>query len=122
MIMVLPTMYRATQNPDTPNLPFAQTTSPTMFRDMQNPDTPNLPFAQKKPRSVFNKKVNTQIVQPPIDYSKHGCSCPNCQKGKGECSIRCAKCNAWDLGCEASCGIDKFITQKIPQKQLSKQL
>jgi hypothetical protein len=44
--MVLPTMYRATQNPDTPNLPFAQTTSPTMFRDMQNPDTPNLPFAQ----------------------------------------------------------------------------
>ena len=46
MIMVLPTMYRATQNPDTPNLPFAQTTSPTMFRDMQNPDTPNLPFAQ----------------------------------------------------------------------------
>ena len=44
--MVLPTMYRATQNRDTPNLPFAQTTSPTMFRDMQNPDTPNLPFAQ----------------------------------------------------------------------------
>ena len=44
--MVLPTMYRATQNPDTPNLPFAQTTSPTMFRDMQNPDTPNLPFSQ----------------------------------------------------------------------------
>ena len=46
MSMVLPTMYRATQNRDTPNLPFAQTTSPTMFRDMQNPDTPNLPFAQ----------------------------------------------------------------------------
>ena len=46
MIMVLPTMYRATQNPDTPNLPFAQTTLPTMFRDMQNLDTPNLPFAQ----------------------------------------------------------------------------
>ena len=46
MIMVLPTMYRATQNPDTPNLPFAQSLSSTMYRDMQNPDTPNLPFAQ----------------------------------------------------------------------------
>ena len=44
--MVLPTMYRATQNPDTPNLPFAQSLSSTMYRDMQNPDTPNLPFAQ----------------------------------------------------------------------------
>ena len=48
MIMVLPTMYRDMQNPDTPNLPFAQTTSPTMFRDNQNPDTPNLPFAQTR--------------------------------------------------------------------------
>ena len=38
-------MYRATQNPDTPNLPFAQ----TMYRDMQNDDTPNLPFAQGRP-------------------------------------------------------------------------
>ena len=45
--MVLPTMYRATQNPDTPNLPFAQSLSPTMFRDNQNPNEPNLPFAQK---------------------------------------------------------------------------
>ena len=49
--MVLPTMYRETQNPDTPNLPFAQSLSPTMFRDMQNPDTPNLPFAQSDNRS-----------------------------------------------------------------------
>ena len=35
-------MYRAMQNPDTPNLPFAQ-----MYRVMQNPDTPDLPFAQR---------------------------------------------------------------------------
>ena len=34
-------MYRSMQNPDTPNLPFAQT-----YRVMQNPDTPDLPFAQ----------------------------------------------------------------------------
>ena len=34
------------QNPDQPNLPFAQRTNATMFRDMQNPDQPNLPFAQ----------------------------------------------------------------------------
>jgi len=40
------TMYRATQNPDTPDLPFAQPLLSTMFRDMQNPDTPNLPFSQ----------------------------------------------------------------------------
>lgn len=39
-------MFRATQNPNEPNLPFAQSLSPTMFRDMQNPDTPNLPFSQ----------------------------------------------------------------------------
>ena len=51
MIMVLPTMYRATQNPDTPNLPFAQSTYPIMFRDMQNPDTPNLPFSQSNNRA-----------------------------------------------------------------------
>ena len=37
--------FRATQNPDTPNLPFAQRLSIT-FRDMQNPDEPDLPFAQ----------------------------------------------------------------------------
>ena len=35
-------MFRAMQNPDTPNLPFAQ-----MYRVMQNPDTPDLPFAQR---------------------------------------------------------------------------
>ena len=40
------TMFRATQNPDTPDLPFAQPLLPTMFRDMQNSDTPDLPFAQ----------------------------------------------------------------------------
>jgi hypothetical protein len=51
MIMVLPTMYRDTQNRYEPNLPFAQSLSPTMFRDNQNPDTPNLPFAQSDNRS-----------------------------------------------------------------------
>ena len=72
MIMVLPTMYRATQNLDTPNLPFAQTTSPTMYRDMQNPDTPNLPFAQtsyslrggtqKYPTGGWNTGIDEQVV------------------------------------------------------------
>ena len=44
--MITMTMYRATQNSDTPDLPFAQPLLPTMFRDMQNSDTPDLPFAQ----------------------------------------------------------------------------
>ena len=39
-------MYRAMQNPDTPNLPFAQLLLPIMYRDMENEDTPNLPFSQ----------------------------------------------------------------------------
>ena len=38
--------FRDMQNPDEPNLPFAQSLLPTMFRDMQNPDEPDLPFAQ----------------------------------------------------------------------------
>jgi len=59
MIMVLPTMFRATQNPDTPNLPFAQSLSPTMFRDNQNPNEPNLPFSQS-PRG--EKKYQVSIV------------------------------------------------------------
>ena len=60
MIMVLPTMYRATQNRYEPNLSFAQSLSPTMFRDNQNPDTPNLPFAQRvNPRDTTT--VNTQV-------------------------------------------------------------
>ena len=37
--------FRDMQNPDEPNLPFAQEMSIT-FRDMQNPDEPDLPFAQ----------------------------------------------------------------------------
>ena len=59
MIMVLPTMFRATQNPDTPNLPFAQSLSPLMFRDNQNPNEPNLPFSQS-PRG--EKKYQVSIV------------------------------------------------------------
>ena len=79
MIMVLPTMYRATQNRDTPNLPFAQTTSPTMYRDMQNPDTPNLPFAQtsyslrggtqKYPTGGWNTGIDEQVVTLPSTSS-----------------------------------------------------
>ena len=48
MIMVLPTMFRATQNRNEPNLSFAQSLSPTMFRDNQNPNEPNLPFSQSR--------------------------------------------------------------------------
>ena len=39
-----PTMFRDMQNPDTPDLPFAQARFSTMYRDMQNPATPNFPF------------------------------------------------------------------------------
>ena len=64
MIMVLPIMFRATQNPDTPNLPFAQSLSPTMFRDNQNPDTPNLPFAQidNRARLCYNVTFSNGVV------------------------------------------------------------
>ena len=53
-------MYRAMQNPDTPNLPFAQSLLPTMYRDMENEDTPNLPFAQGRPSKYvyYNYIVN----------------------------------------------------------------
>ena len=44
MIMVLPTMYRATQNPDTPNLPFAQSRSGSLkYRPPTPPITPPTP-------------------------------------------------------------------------------
>ena len=59
MIMVLPTMFRDTQNRYEPNLPFAQIVSPTMFRDNQNPNEPNLPFSQS-PRG--EKKYQVSIV------------------------------------------------------------
>ena len=59
MIMVLPTMFRDTQNRYEPNLPFAQSLSPTMFRDNQNPNEPNLPFSQS-PRG--EKKYQVSIV------------------------------------------------------------
>jgi len=49
------TMYRATQNPDTPDLPFAQSILPTMYRDTQNPDTPDLPFAQTMALSTLSR-------------------------------------------------------------------
>ena len=65
-------MFREMQNPDTPNLPFAQTRFSTMYRDMQNPDTPNLPFAQtsyslrggtqKYPTGGWNTGIDEQVV------------------------------------------------------------
>ena len=69
--------FRAMQNPDEPDLPFAQSLLPTMFRDMQNPDEPDLPFAQSARPSgkyvyyeyivngdswVYGKKVNEKVV------------------------------------------------------------
>ena len=41
---------RDMQNPDEPNLPFAQSLT---NRDMQNPDEPNLPFAQRPSKFVY---------------------------------------------------------------------
>jgi len=41
---------RDMQNPDEPNLPFAQSLT---NRDMQNPDEPNLPFAQRPSKYVY---------------------------------------------------------------------
>ena len=40
--------YRATQNPDTPNLPFAQVRYNPMWSGTINPDRPDLPFAQSR--------------------------------------------------------------------------
>ena len=57
MIMALPTMFRATQNRNEPNLSFAQSLSPTMFRDNQNPNEPNLPFSQS-PRGQQTYRVS----------------------------------------------------------------
>jgi len=62
--MVLPTMFRATQNPDTPNLPFAQSLSPTMFRDNQNPNEPNLPFSQTRRQESHDYMVKGDIPFP----------------------------------------------------------
>ena len=64
MIMVLPTMYRATQNPDTPNLPFAQSLSPLMFRDNQNPNEPNLPFSQTRRQESHDYMVKGDVAFP----------------------------------------------------------
>ena len=68
---------------------------------------------QKKPKSVFNKSIDNSIVIPTRDYTKHGCSCPNCKNGIGECSDKCSECNAWDLGCEANCGIEGIQTDVV---------
>lgn len=64
MIMVLPTMFRDTQNRYEPNLPFAQSLSPLMFRDNQNPDTPNLPFSQTRRQESHDYMVKGDIPFP----------------------------------------------------------
>ena len=64
MIMVLPTMFRDTQNRNEPNLPFAQSLSPTMFRDMQNPNAPNLPFSQTRRQESHDYMVKGDIPFP----------------------------------------------------------
>ena len=68
-----PTMFRDMQNPDTPDLPFAQARFSTMYRDMQNPDTPNLPFAQT---------TNGCLTCPPLQLSLALCNCPIGNGGK----------------------------------------
>ena len=65
--MIKMTMYRATQNPDTPDLPFAQSILPTMYRDTQNPDTPDLPFAQTMSLSTLSRGRQTYC-----DYNVSG--------------------------------------------------
>jgi len=45
---------RDMQNPDEPNLPFAQSLT---NRDMQNPDEPNLPFAQRPSKFVYHDYI-----------------------------------------------------------------
>ncbi len=50
---------------------------------------------------------------PPEPIDKHGCECENCKNGIGQCSDKCSKCNTWDLGCEALCGVTGVITDPI---------
>ena len=57
--------YRATQNPDTPNLPFAQVQYNPMWSGTINPDRPDLPFAQTSYAS--NRARNVYVV-----YWKNG--------------------------------------------------
>ena len=42
---------------------------------------------------------------PPEPIDKNGCECEACKNGIGQCSDKCGKCDAWDLGCEATCGL-----------------
>ena len=57
--------YRATQNPDTPNLPFAQVRYNPMWSGTINPDRPDLPFAQTSYAS--NRARNVYVI-----YWKNG--------------------------------------------------
>jgi len=53
--------YRATQNPDTPNLPFAQVRYNPMWSGTINPDRPDLPFAQTS-YATSNRARNVYVV------------------------------------------------------------
>ena len=54
--------YRAMQNPDTPNLPFAQVENSPMWSGTINPDRPDLPFAQNNLFSSSNRAKGVYIV------------------------------------------------------------
>jgi len=65
-------MYRATQNPDTPDLPFAQSILPTMYRDTQNPDTPDLPFAQTMSFATLSRSSRPNPQHTRYEYIVNG--------------------------------------------------
>jgi len=46
------------------------------------------------------------------ELDKHGCECDACKSGTGQCSDKCGKCDAWDIGCEAGCATEG-ITEGI---------
>ena len=43
------------------------------------------------------------------ELDKHGCECDACKNGTGQCSDKCGKCDAWDIGCEAGCVTEDII-------------
>lgn len=66
------TMYRATQNPNEPDLPFAQSILPTMYRDTQNPDTPDLPFAQSMSLATLSRSSRPNPQHTRYEYIVNG--------------------------------------------------
>ena len=117
-VIISMSMYRAMQNPDTPNLPFAQRPNPrydkkTVQTSCYEVFGTKLHLTDAAAQHYRNagtsiKRCSSQTTPPP-NYSKHGCDCPNCKNGIGECSDKCAKCNAWDIGCEMGCATDVIV-------------